>query len=217
MLLEAAERGALDTEPGLAAEVERLLAAPEAKAAVRAFFTQMLELERLDHLIKDPTLFPHYSADLGPAAREETLLGVEQMRDPLVATFLTNPLFTRKLLESFIDNPVHATNEWVRLYQRPLSVRGTTAAVGEWLPALVLPQPAAASEQPASYRSLKLPLFAIWGDKDTITPLDQARRLASLVPGAELTVLQGVGHIPQIEEPDAFHKALVAAIAKANK
>ena len=51
----------------------------------------------------------------------ETLLGFEPLRDSLVATFLTNPMFTRKLLEAFIDNPVHASNDWVRLYQRPLA------------------------------------------------------------------------------------------------
>ena len=61
-----------------------------------------------------------------------------------------------------------------------------------------------------------MPLFVIWGDKDTITPLDQARRLVSLAPGAQLTVLPDVGHIPQIEDPDAFHRALLAAIAKAS-
>ena len=85
----------------------------------------------------------------------ETLLGFEPLRDSLVATFLTNPMFTRKLLEAFIDNPVHASNDWVRLYQRPLAVRGTTQAVGEWLPALLAPPAVAASEQPASWRGLR--------------------------------------------------------------
>jgi pimeloyl-ACP methyl ester carboxylesterase len=146
----------------------------------------------------------------------ESLLGLQPLRDSLVATFLTNPLLTRKLLEAFIDNPVHATNDWVRLYQRPLVVRGTTPAVGEWLPALLAPGTVAASERPASWRGLKIPLFVIWGDKDTITPLSQARRLVSLVPGAQLTVLPDVGHIPQIEDPDGFHRALLAAIAKAS-
>jgi pimeloyl-ACP methyl ester carboxylesterase len=151
-----------------------------------------------------------------PPAVVETLLEIRPLRDALVATFLTNPWFTRTLLEAFIDDPAHATDEWVRLYHRPLSVRGTTKAVGEWLPALLAPRAAAASEAPASYRNLRIPVFAIWGEKDTITPRDQARRLVSLVPGAELTVLPGVGHIPQIEDPERFQEALVAAITKAS-
>jgi pimeloyl-ACP methyl ester carboxylesterase len=144
------------------------------------------------------------------------LLAVQPLRDSLVATFLTNPMFTRNLLEQFIDNPVHATNEWVALYQRPLVVTGTTAAVGSWLPELLVPSRVAASERPASYRGMKTPLFVIWGDRDRITPLDQGKRVAALVPGAQLTVLRGVGHIPQIEDSAAFNKALLAAIAKAS-
>lgn len=144
------------------------------------------------------------------------LLALEPLRDSLVATFLTNPRFTRKLLQGFIDNPVHASNEWVALYQRPLVVTGTTGAVGEWLPELLVPSQVAASERPASYRGMKMPLFVIWGDRDSITPLDQGQRVAKLVPGADLAVLRGVGHIPQIEDPEGFNRLLLAAIAKAS-
>ena len=63
---------------------------------------------------------------------------------------------------------------------------------------------------------MKLPLFLIWGNRDSITPLDQGQRLAKLVPGAELAVLRGVGHIPQIEDPEGFNRLLLAAIAKAS-
>jgi pimeloyl-ACP methyl ester carboxylesterase len=59
-----------------------------------------------------------------------------------------------------------------------------------------------------------LPLAVIWGDRDTITPLDQGRRLASLAPGATLDVLPGVGHIPQIEDPRAFQEALLRVLRR---
>ena len=78
-LLAAAERGALDTDEGLRAEAARLLASPRAKAGVRAFFTDLLSLKSLDNLTKDPTIFPHYSTELGPAAREETLRDLEAL------------------------------------------------------------------------------------------------------------------------------------------
>lgn len=76
-LLDAADAGELVTDAGLAAQVERLLEDPRAHEGVRAFFTEMLELERLDTLNKDPTLFTHMSPEIGPSAREETLLGIE--------------------------------------------------------------------------------------------------------------------------------------------
>jgi hypothetical protein len=78
-LLQAAEDGALVTDAGIQAQVDRLLASPRARAGLRTFFTDMFELHRLDSLSKDPTIFTHYSAELGPAAREETLADLEQL------------------------------------------------------------------------------------------------------------------------------------------
>ena len=108
-----------------------------------------------------------------------------------------------------------ATEDWVRLYQRPLVVADTTPAVGAWLPALLAPTAVAASERPASYQGLKVPVFIIWGERDTITPLDQGQRLARLAPHAELAVMRNVGHIPQIEDPAGFNELLLKAVAKA--
>jgi len=76
-LLEAAATGDLGTPEGLGAEVDRLLADPKARRGIRALFDDVLELHALDALSKDPTVFVHYSDQLGPSAREETLLGVE--------------------------------------------------------------------------------------------------------------------------------------------
>ncbi|HKA40562.1 MAG TPA: alpha/beta hydrolase [Burkholderiales bacterium] len=142
------------------------------------------------------------------------LLAVVPLRNAVVATFLTNPGFTRKLLQGFIDDPARATDERVVVYQRPLVVEGTTQAVGEWLPALLAPASVSASEDPASYKSLRMPVFAIWGDRDTITPLEQGKRLAGITPKAELLVVNGVGHIPQIEDPARFQELLLACVGK---
>lgn len=142
------------------------------------------------------------------------ILGAPPLRDALVATFLTNPMFTRKLLESFIADPVHATDARVAIYRRPNSVTGTTLAIGQWLPELLAPAGATPSRDPASYRALKIPVLVVWGDRDTITPLPQGKYLASLVPGARLAVLEGAGHIPQIEDPARFNELLVAFLGK---
>jgi pimeloyl-ACP methyl ester carboxylesterase len=140
------------------------------------------------------------------------LLAIGPLRDAVVATFLTNPRFTRRLLQSFVADPAVATDARVAVYQRPLGIRGTTRAFGKWLPALVLPDPQARSEDPAEYARLRLPAVALWGDRDTVTPLEQGRRVVSLVPGARLVVLPGIGHIPQIENADGFNLALVEVL-----
>ena len=140
------------------------------------------------------------------------VLSVGPLRDALVAAFLTNPRFTRRLLQSFVADPAVATDARVAIYQRPLSVRGTTRSFGQWLPALVLPDARARSEDPAQYARLRLPVVAVWGDRDTVTPLDQGKRVVSLVPEARLVVLPGIAHIPQIEDADAFNRALVGVL-----
>ena len=77
--LAAAADGRLVTDEGIREEAERLLDTAKARQAVRNFFSELHELHELDHLIKDPTIFKHMSKDLGPAAREETLRGIEHI------------------------------------------------------------------------------------------------------------------------------------------
>ncbi|MBL8111316.1 MAG: alpha/beta fold hydrolase [Acidobacteria bacterium] len=54
----------------------------------------------------------------------------------------------------------------------------------------------------------------IWGAKEALFPLDDARRLSRL-SGAPLHVLDGVGHDGPLEDPKAFHAALQRALASA--
>jgi pimeloyl-ACP methyl ester carboxylesterase len=147
-----------------------------------------------------------------PSPAISALLSVQPLRDALVATFLTNPQFTRKLLQSFIADPAKATAERVRVYQQPLAVRGSTRAIGAWLPALLAAGEVSASELPATYRKLAMPACVIWGNLDTITPPDQGRRVAGLLPAAQLLPIEGVGHIPQIEAPRAFNELLLRCL-----
>lgn len=72
-LLAAAERGELRTQEGLQRQVDRLLASPRFEEGVRAFFSDMLSLNDLDALQKDPTIYPRFSAKLAADAREQTL------------------------------------------------------------------------------------------------------------------------------------------------
>jgi pimeloyl-ACP methyl ester carboxylesterase len=144
-----------------------------------------------------------------PSVFVKAFLRVGPLRNAVVATFLTNPRFTRRLLGSFIANPAQATEERVRVYQRPLELEGSTRAIGDWLPVLLAPASRSASADPASYRALRVPVLVAWGESDTITPLPQGRYLASLIPGAQLTVMKDVGHIPQLEAPLPFDRQLV--------
>jgi len=78
-LLDAAEAGELSTDAGLEEQARRLMEDERAVDGVRNLFTELYTLYALDDLDKDPLVFTHASADLGPAAREETLLLVENL------------------------------------------------------------------------------------------------------------------------------------------
>ena len=57
-----------------------------------------------------------------------------------------------------------------------------------------------------------LPVHLIWGERDVIVPLALAQNLRRALPDSTLTVLPGVGHLPQQEQPSEFLKALSAVL-----
>ena len=143
---------------------------------------------------------------------ERGFFAAKPVRDAVVATFLTNPAFTRQLLQHFMANPQAATDARVALYQQPLVVQGSTHAIGDWLPELMHAPRTSRSEDPAAYAAISVPVVAIWGAHDTITPLPQGERVVKLLPRARLELLPGVGHIPQIENPAEFNRVLVSVM-----
>ena len=62
----------------------------------------------------------------------------------------------------------------------------------------------------ASLATATVPVLIIVGGEDEYTPVEQARRMHALVPGSTLTVVEGAGHLPNLERPDAFDAALLA-------
>lgn len=141
-----------------------------------------------------------------------SMLRMPSIRDAVVATFVTNPRFTRKLLQMLIADPKAATDEVVHVLQKPMQVQGSTPAVGRWLPEFIDSHVIAASQMPAEYAKLGMPVTLLWGELDTITPIDQAQHLNKLMPHADLVVLEKVGHIPQVEAPAIFTDSLIRAL-----
>ena len=63
-----------------------------------------------------------------------------------------------------------------------------------------------------AYASIMARTAILWGEKDSVTPLAQGQDLRALIPHSVLTVLPGLGHIPQIEDPESFNHALIAQL-----
>lgn len=140
-------------------------------------------------------------------------LGNRAMRQLLVSATFTNPLLTKTFLSSFIHRKDRATDEYVEILKKPLARAGSTAAVAEWLPYLLVAPKDARSTRPEEYKKLRIPNVAlIWGDQDTISPLEQGQDIHSFIQDSTLHVLKDVGHIPQIEVPEEFQKILIGVL-----
>lgn len=72
-------------------------------------------------------------------------------------------------------------------------------------------------ERPDSHETvaaLACPLLVLVGDADPIVPLEMARAAAERASGGRLAVLEGTGHFPSLEHPEAFNRALMEFLAR---
>ena len=102
-LLEAGQ-GALNQPEVLNAQIERMLSDGRARRGVRIFIADWLHLAELETLSKDPTVYKHFSADLGASAAEETLRLAEYLVFDQPSDFTT--LLTSKT--TFVDRRLAA-------------------------------------------------------------------------------------------------------------
>lgn len=93
-LLDAAERGELDTDEGLTAQVSRMVDEQRALAQLgfRDFYRQWLSLEQLDDLARDKAVYPSFQDSMGPTLRSS----LEKQIDEIA--FANTPLVDELLL-----------------------------------------------------------------------------------------------------------------------
>jgi pimeloyl-ACP methyl ester carboxylesterase len=82
--------------------------------------------------------------------------------------------------------------------------------VAEFFPAL-----SAHDELDALPRLAELETLIVVGDKDLLTPVEHSRRMAQLLPKAELLVLEGAGHLAMMERPALVDLRLRAFLHRA--
>lgn len=64
--------------------------------------------------------------------------------------------------------------------------------------------------------SISAPTMVIHGNADRAIPLENGRLLADSIPHAKLTIFDGVGHFPQLERSDDFHRAVIEFLKSAS-
>ena len=56
--------------------------------------------------------------------------------------------------------------------------------------------------------AIACPTLVVTGEEDQLIPPAEAERMAAAIKGARLVRIPGAGHLPNVEAPEAFTKAL---------
>ena len=57
---------------------------------------------------------------------------------------------------------------------------------------------------------IKAPTLLVWGDKDTATPISDAKKMEAAIPNAGLAVIPGTGHFSFVENPVLFGRIMAS-------
>jgi 3-oxoadipate enol-lactonase len=57
---------------------------------------------------------------------------------------------------------------------------------------------------------IAVPTHIVVGDEDELTPPAMSRQMAERIPGARLSLIEGAGHLSNIEQPERFNRAVLA-------
>jgi pimeloyl-ACP methyl ester carboxylesterase len=118
--------------------------------------------------------------------RDAVVLGLER-------SFADDSQITPELVDAYYDR--------IRIEGVSRAFRGLTAPTSE------------PRELPDLAR-LDLPVLLVWGAEDELILPEAAREVAAILPRAELEVLDGVGHIPLEESPDALAELMRRFLAR---
>jgi pimeloyl-ACP methyl ester carboxylesterase len=134
------------------------------------------------------------------------------LRDPnargLVRDLDNTSLFTTGLQSSFAD-PTLATEDMITRYTELSRAPGHRDILAQLLQGFRVRNFAT----PERLAPLTTPTLIIQGSEDQLVPMSAAEAFRDAIPGAQLVILDGVGHIPQEEAPEASAAAVRAFLA----
>jgi pimeloyl-ACP methyl ester carboxylesterase len=66
----------------------------------------------------------------------------------------------------------------------------------------------------AKLSTIHAPALVVWGRQDELIPVSSGEKLRDGIPGAKLVVYEQCGHVPQLEKPAEFNKAVIDFLGK---
>lgn len=132
-----------------------------------------------------------------PMQPQSIPLGFRLARIPALRGLMEHAL-PRFLVESSVRNvygdPTKVTSALVDRYYELTLRSGNREALG-----LRLDQGFSGAQD--RIKDLKIPTLILWGSRDYLIPLDNAKRFAADIAGSKLVIFEGLGHVPQEEDP----------------
>jgi pimeloyl-ACP methyl ester carboxylesterase len=153
--------------------------------------------ERFRSMVLVDSSAPTYAND-----RRSRAAALRPLDALFVRTVALRPRAIRKaLLRSFWDDS-KVTPELVRAYFDRVAVEG----VGYAFYGLTAPAPPG---PPVELEKIAIPPLVVWGAHDELISPESGRRAAARLPHSEFVLLDGSGHLPMEEEPEALLGALL--------
>lgn len=66
----------------------------------------------------------------------------------------------------------------------------------------------------AILKNINVPALVVVGTEDFFTPVPVAKLMSDNIPGAQLVVIEGAGHLPNMESPEEFNRQLEGFLKK---
>ena len=66
----------------------------------------------------------------------------------------------------------------------------------------------------ARLKEIACPIQVIVGDQDAGTPVAMSREIQAAAPGSELVIIPNASHLSNLEQPEAFNRALLDFLAR---
>lgn len=112
---------------------------------------------------------------------------------------------TRGLLQRRVNDPSQVNDEWIEDAHSMWQISATAIAD-------MLREGGDLTE--AQMRQIGIPTLVVWGVEDKVFSPDNAVRLENDLANAETVMIDGSGHLPQIEKTDDFLRAVLPFLSK---
>jgi pimeloyl-ACP methyl ester carboxylesterase len=158
----------------------------------------------IDAAPPDLALKPRDTARGGIGAPPAPILNLGAAFAPALARVLVTRSLVERGLRTAYHDPKFVTDEEIDVQYRPMAIDGAAEA----LTALTA-SPAGPIVPNPPLSGLKPPALIVWGRHDRIIPVGMAEYFTRELPKARKVIFEKSGHMPHVEEADAFNALML--------